>query len=220
VTRERRFRARVVLALSLAWVAAVGLGMGLLYEYSLTPGEDAGAPERWPAGTRVELAPRVPTLVMVAHPRCPCTRASIAELARLMTRLEGRIAASVLFVTPPGVDDASSITELWRSAKRIAGVRVIADPGGGEAERFGAKTSGQTILYAQDGRLLFRGGITAARAHEGDNVGSERIVSLVESSAADRSQSAVYGCPIADDGAQGFAVLALRFMTTGELPDR
>ena len=38
-------------------------------------------------------------------------------------------------------------------------------------QRFGAETSGQTLLYDRDGRLLFSGGTTGSRGHDGDNAG-------------------------------------------------
>jgi len=91
---------------------------------------------------------------------------------------------------------------------------VIVDRGGLKAAHFGAKTSGQVMLYAPRGSLEFRGGITGARAHEGDNVGSERIVALVTSGSAERDQSAVYGCAI-DDGPVRTLLASLGSALTG-----
>ena len=51
-----------------------------------------------------------------------------------------------------------------------------------------------TVLYDIQGRLLFSGGITSARGHEGDSAGLQRISSLLRTGKADRSDAPVYGC--------------------------
>ena len=55
------------------------------------------------------------------------------------------------------------------------------------------------LLYGSDGRLAFSGGLTSVRGHAGDSFGQERIVSLITTGAADRAESAVFGCPLDDD---------------------
>lgn len=192
--------------LAVAWVLAVGAGMGILLRYESRPGAPASPrSERWPEQSALRRAPGRATLVMVAHPRCPCTRASLAELARLMIRCGDRVSAHVLFVLPPGKGAAWGRTDLWRSARAIPGVDARLDPGGIEARRcFGAATSGQTFLYHENGRLLFRGGITAARGHEGDNAGSDAVAALVRDAGAHRATGAapastpVFGCALFD----------------------
>jgi hypothetical protein len=85
-----------------------------------------------------------------------------------------------------------------REAARIPGVMVAVDEDGLESERFGARTSGQVMLYGADGRLLFKGGLTAFRGHMGDSAGFQRILSLVRSGKADQATSAVFGCRLSD----------------------
>ncbi len=133
---------------------------------------------------------------MLAHPHCPCTRASVGELARLMTRCEGLLTARVLFFEPPDAPEGWVRTDLWRSAAAIPGVDVLEDESGVEAGRFGATTSGQTVLYDVNGRLLFRGGITGARGHAGDNAGRSAIVSLLTGGTAGRMETSVFGCAL------------------------
>lgn len=88
-------------------------------------------------------------------------------------------------------------TGLWSSAAAISGVMVRADIDGEAARRFGAATSGQALLYAIDGRLLFSGGITESRGHEGDNAGRSAIAALVlGAKTATPAASPVYGCPL------------------------
>jgi hypothetical protein len=86
--------------------------------------------------------------------------------------------------------------DLWTDAAAIPGVRVIADRNGSEVSRFGAATSGQTLLYDPAGRLVFNGGITAARGHFGPNDGVDAIVSLLEHGTARHHSAPVFGCSL------------------------
>ena len=61
-------------------------------------------------------------------------------------------------------------------------------------------TSGQTLLYDEDGRLAFSGGITGARAHAGDNLGRQSLVALLNREPAKRSATNVFGCPLFNAG--------------------
>jgi hypothetical protein len=188
------------------WAFAVASGIVLLWRYSSTPGVLAAPPSAWPSESTILQTPGRSTIVMMAHPRCPCTRASIAELGVLMTRVGDRARAHVLFLRPKGAVADWEKTALWQSAAAIPGVTVHSDVAGVESARFDASTSGQTVVYDSGGRLLFRGGITGARGHEGDNVGLDRIVSLVRSGRADAEQSSVFGCPLNDESEVGVLV--------------
>ena len=59
----------------------------------------------------------------------------------------------------------------YYSAAEIPGVEVVSDEDDAQSAAFGAAVSGQTLLYDREGRLIFSGGITAARGHAGDNAG-------------------------------------------------
>jgi hypothetical protein len=174
----------------------IGVGLVFLWDYENAPGPTSTPPTRWPPDSHIRLAAGQATLIMLAHPRCPCTRASVGELARLMTQAQGRVTAYVLFVKPAGASGGWEKTDLWQSAASIPGVNIIVDDGGVEAQRFRAVTSGQTILYDAEGRLLFSGGITGSRGHSGDNVGRSAIVSLLNSREAERTETFVFGCPL------------------------
>lgn len=140
---------------------------------------------------------------MLAHPHCPCTQASVGELAQIMARLQGKVAAYVLFVKPKEAGRDWEDTDLRRSAEAIPGVKVVFDPDGVEARRFGAETSGHTQLFSTDGRLLFSGGITASRGHAGDNAGESAIVALVNNQTPARTQTLVFGCALANTEKMG-----------------
>ena len=183
---------------AMVWAVVVAVGMGLLVRYSLGPGRPAHAPELWPAGTRAARTPGRPSLVMIAHPRCACTRASLGELAVLMARCPGRLSATVLFVRPQGTPVAWDRTDLRSSAEAIPGVAVITDDDGREARRFGAATSGQVLLYDTEGRLEFSGGITAGRGHSGDNAGRAALEARLLEGRGGRPTTPVFGCALFD----------------------
>ncbi len=175
------------------WVAALLGGFAVLWKYKSTPSTESTAPRHWPQASRIRLRPGRATLVMFAHPSCPCTRASIAELAQLMERLRDRLQAFVVF----SADSGNQPTDLWSSAARIDGVTALRDDEDGrEAERFGAMTSGVVVVYDAGGALLFKGGITPSRGHEGDSFGSERILALLNGGEADRADAPVFGCAL------------------------
>ena len=196
---RKSLRAWIVTASAALWLAAIGVGFGMLWKYQNSPGAAGVPPSQWPAVSRVEMGAGRATLVMAAHPHCPCTRASIGELALLMARCQGRVSAYVLFLKPRGFAEGWEKTDLWESAARIPGVTPVSDEDGIEAGRFNATTSGATMLYGVDGRLLFSGGITPSRGHSGDNNGRSAIVALVNGDMAAPAAAPVFGCPLPDE---------------------
>jgi hypothetical protein len=189
----------VVLTSITLWLLVVGVGLSFLLGYENTPGVAAKPLASWPADSQIQRTPGRATLVMLVHPHCPCSRASIGELALLMAQTQGRLEAYVLFLKPAEFSNDWEKTDLWQSAAGIPGVKPIVDYDGVEARRFHAATSGQTVLYDAEGRLLFSGGITMARGHAGDNAGRSAIVSLVNAKLAEQTETPVFGCPLFDD---------------------
>lgn len=187
-----------VLALTALWLVGVGSGTAALWRYSMTPGDPAAAPAVWPELASIHRTEGAYTLVMLVHPHCSCSRASVGELAKLMTRLGDAAEAYVLFMKPGEFEEGWEKTDLWRRVEEIPGVTAVLDEEGRGAARFGAKTSGQVVLFDPAGRLLFAGGITGGRGHEGDNIGASRLVSLVTQGRADSEQASVYGCELTD----------------------
>ena len=191
-------RRLVFIFILVLWLSVVSAGMAFVWSYNHTPGTTATAPARWPIDSRVPQIPGRDTLVVLAHPKCPCTRATVEELSKLMANCQGRLNVYVLFVEPKGSPADWHRTDLWNSAARIPGVNVLVDDDGIEANRFGAATSGQVLLYDEEGTLRFHGGITESRGHSGDNAGSQAIASLVNRGVADRDRTLVFGCPLFD----------------------
>jgi hypothetical protein len=184
------------LLLGVAWMVAVGAGLLAMLRYETERGAVLAPVPRWPADSRLQLDPDHGTLVMLAHPRCPCTRSSIDELAHIMARCQGRASAHVLFFQPADAAADWQATDLWHSASAIPGVYVVADVEGAEAKRFGAATSGHVLLFAPDGRCLFSGGITMSRGHAGDNVGRSTVLALLAGGSPDLTVVPVFGCPL------------------------
>jgi glyoxylase-like metal-dependent hydrolase (beta-lactamase superfamily II) len=180
----------------LVWGATVFAGFKLVSDYQTTPGASAEAPAQWPADSRLRRVPGRPTLVMLAHPRCACTRASLVELNQVMARVHELVTAYVLFAKPDGVPAGWEDTDLWRRAHEIPGVTPLLDEGEREARSFHAETSGQTVLYDATGRLVFSGGITLARGHVGTNPGEHRVETILTGAEPDRNDAAVFGCPL------------------------
>ena len=86
----------------------------------------------------------------------------------------------MLFLNPSEFAADWEKTDLWETASDLPGVEVVQDKDGKNAELFNAAASGQTFLYDADGQLLFKGGITSARGHSGDNAGRSAIVALLK----------------------------------------
>jgi hypothetical protein len=181
----------------LAWAAVVTAGFASLLRYKAAPGETHQPPLRWPRESRLRgpLEGR-PALVLFAHPHCPCTRASVSELARLVARVEQPVSVELVVVRPSGFEAEWDDAELRLRAATIPGATVTRDDSGKETERFRAAVSGFTVLYDGSGRLRFAGGLTASRGHEGESFGSRRVRAVLEGRAPDREDAPVFGCTL------------------------
>src|SRR5271166_3040387 len=117
-------RVFVLAGATVLWLALVSAGSAVLLDYGLTPGAAGAAPAHWPRDSALTLNRHEAPLVMIVHPHCPCSRASLSELLALMTTAAGQVKAYVLFVRPPGVPRGWERTGLWRQAAAIPGVTV------------------------------------------------------------------------------------------------
>jgi hypothetical protein len=189
-----RAKKLAMLLILLAWGMLALFGFSIIWMYSAAPGKASSAPNIWPAKSTLESRNRH-TLVLFAHPECPCTHATIAELARLMAHCQSSLTAHVLFIAPENAPADWAESELVEKANQIPGVRTHQDTSRCETALFGVHTSGTCLLYDPTGKLVFNGGLTSARGHEGDNAGSESIVDWI-SGKSGRAHTPVYGCPL------------------------
>ncbi|HEY1599792.1 MAG TPA: hypothetical protein VGG64_09335 [Pirellulales bacterium] len=196
---ETNGRKRTTLAFGLTaalWLAIVIGGAVILNLHATTPGTQSEGPPRWPDASRIVRNAHGATLLVFVHPHCPCSRTTVGELAALMGACQGRVTAQVLFVVPEAEKSNWSQNELWQAAEAIPGVRAVVDAGAIEAARFGARTSGFTLLFNEQGACLFSGGITAARGHAGDNAGRQAIVSCLIDKHPEVSRTPTFGCAL------------------------
>jgi hypothetical protein len=184
-------------AAGVLWVSLILVGFLILAQEEFTPVKAAPSVRLFPPGSAVRLASGQPTLVLFAHPRCPCTQASLHELDGILAETQNKsVSVTVVFTIPDGVPTGWEQGDLWNSARTMPGVRVIRDQGGQEAHRFDVEGSGHVLLYAASGNLLFSGGITGSRGHEGDNEGQSAVVSFILNGHAPVSHAPVFGCSL------------------------
>jgi hypothetical protein len=112
---------------------------------------------------------------MFLHPRCVCSKASLAELERLSARAGSRVQPIVVITRPPGMTGPRGFDAAVAAAGRVPHALVVRDEDGREALRFGARTSGHALLFDEGGRRTYSGGITGSRGHEGDNPSEDAL---------------------------------------------
>jgi hypothetical protein len=175
-------------AFSVVWVLVAVAGIGMLQHHAARPGDDGAPAGCWPSVTRLTLAPNRPTLILFVDANCPCSQASLTELKRVSARAAAPVATIVVI--------SGGTSRAAEDAAAGPGVRVVVDDRGLETARFGVATSGHALLFDTSGRLLFSGGITHARGHEGDSLGSAAILARIAGTESSRCDTPVFGCPI------------------------
>ena len=193
-------RRSIVLGVLTAWLAVVTGAMYGLHAYSNTDAPIIAAPTNWPSDTIINRDVSHSTLVMFLHPRCPCSEASVGELDELVT-LHPELAVRLVFVQPEYSPSTWSRGTLRDAAERIRGVQIVDDLDAQESHRFHAATSGETLLYDQDGTLMFQGGITVARGHFGDSPGRDLVQSHLRccchgGAPTEPTTAKVFGCAL------------------------
>ena len=194
-------RAVLIAALIGAWVAGIGGGLAALANYANRAPATLTAPPHWPPESALPVNSGKPTLVVFIHPKCPCSSATLAELNRVLARSHGAAhTVTVALYTPDSQPREWNRTSLRETAEQIPGVRVMDDPEGHEAARFGATNSGHAVVYSPAGELLFCGGITSSRGHEGDNAGADSVATALHGGQPAVLTTPTYGCQIASPG--------------------
>jgi hypothetical protein len=187
-----------IVGIAALWIASIAYGGWSVRRYESTPGARATTPASWPTTSAIPREADASQLVMFVHPKCSCTRASLEELAAVLTQLPGRVSAWIVIEDDraPRASGHPIDSPMDLPMAHPAHVTAIHDPHGAEARLFGALTSGHTVLYDSKGSLLFSGGITGARGHVGDNWGTKRLVSAAGHPGRLVTTHSVYGCPL------------------------
>ncbi|HEV7922156.1 MAG TPA: RedB protein [Thermoanaerobaculia bacterium] len=184
-----------ILAAAMLWTATIAVAYREMRRFESTPGLPANAPRRFPPASALTRGAGQWTLVMLVHPHCSCSRASVQELAQIVEKAPHTMRTYVLVYRPRGVPAGWERSEVWAAAARLRGVQVVMDQDGREARRFGGFTSGQTFLFDGQGALRFAGGITSLRGHAGDNRGRQDVIRIASSGTGTASHP-VFGCAI------------------------
>lgn len=168
-----------------AWAGLVAAGFAAWDRYDRTPGAPGTAPPPGP--------PTGPGVTAYLHPHCPCSRATIAELAAL-ARDRGPT-PTVAFVLPPGTEPGWESGPALDAAAR-AGLAVRCDAGGAEARANGAATSGHVVARDAAGRVAFSGGVTPARGRTGECPGRAAVAAVLAGGEPLVPDAPVFGCPL------------------------
>lgn len=182
--------------LVVGWLMASGVGLGMFWQYKTTGQEPDGSAVRWPEQTELPLASDRPTLVMFAHPLCPCTMASLHELTRLLPSCAVPPRITFVIYQPASAGPEWQTSPFVEAARALPGAEIVWDHEGNLAKQFAAGTSGQVQLYDPAGRCLFNGGITSARGHAGENAASRALLSVLQGKELALIKSPVYGCEL------------------------
>ncbi len=172
--RKRGYFTRFLL---IYWVLLILGGVFYLIRYTQTPGPSAELRSiDWPVGTYLKSPNGVSgRFIAFLHPRCACSAATLTEVERLLVRFKNKVTATVVFIRPNQASDEWVKGRLWERAMKIANLETVIDDGTASA-LFKPRTSGQTYLFDREGKLVFEGGITPSRGHEGDSPGREFIL--------------------------------------------
>lgn len=181
---------------AIVWMVATTVGLFALISYSNTSGDVGVTPVELPSSPTIRNTNGTSTLLMFIHPQCPCSQASLQQLAQIHARCHDKVTIRILFRSASESSDTWVQTRLWKSAQRIPGAIVSVDPDGRTAADFGARTSGHVLVYNADGQLVFNGGITAARGHEGDSLGTSAVIACLREGTSIQETVPVFGCDL------------------------
>ncbi len=176
------------------WFVFCVVGFAMLVSYSQTPGVQEQPPLA--ASGPESPASAAYRMVVAIHPKCVCSRATAKELAKILRDNSAKIACQILMYQPADASSEFGETWLMRQLAELPNTTISVDSEGRQAASLGMHTSGAVVLYGAAREPLFYGGITAARGHEGDSVGSESILSLVQNNPPITTCTKVYGCPL------------------------
>lgn len=188
-------RTTVVISFAIFLIAgAISFEWWQNQKYQYTPGIECAVSCRWPTDSKLFRPFNKPCLVVFVHEECPCTRATLTELMKVATKCRDRVSIEIVFIDYELKSHAIR-ADLLRTAKEIPSARILsARPN--EARLFGATTSGYVALYNQGGSLVYHGGITDGRGHEGDNLGEDSLVSWITKGIGPVHEQPTYGCEL------------------------
>jgi hypothetical protein len=195
VSLRRSIVTTTLVAAAIVWAVTIGAMVRAIRRFEATPGRQAVALPSWPAASRIPRAPGEWRLVMLVHPQCSCSRASIEELRRIIEKSPASLQTYVVVYRPSDFPAGWERTDVFTAAAKLPRTHIVLDPDGHEANVFQGFVSGQTFLYDGDGRLRFSGGITLLRGEAGFNGGSAGVMQIVRTGKGN-GEHPVFGCAI------------------------
>lgn len=193
IKSRSNFRLQIAIAL---WLAIGAAGMSWLHNYASTAGPATTCAKQWPDDLRLPRTEGVATLVVFIHPHCSCTTSTLQELERLLADVTDSVQTVFVFGIPQSTETNWVESTLWNRTGKITSSRRVLDPGGSLASRFGALNSGHCLLFSPAGDLVFEGGVTSSRAHEGEAYGRVAIRQLLNGNDPITRHTPVFGCEL------------------------
>jgi hypothetical protein len=167
-----------------AWATALVFSFHLATSWDFKPGPGAVRRPKPSVGTRE------PLLIVVLHSQCPCSLATVENLIDLPGSVLAHLKIHLVFTGPdPRNSPVDSRARVLENVEREYSdeADVLA--------RFGAQTSGQAYLYNRRGDLVFTGGLTDSRGHEGESSGVSAIQRTVAGQPC-APGAPVFGCAL------------------------
>jgi hypothetical protein len=173
-----------------------------LFTHTYQPAPAHGSVMVWPRGVDSISLDRKgensQKIVVFAHPGCPCTRATLAELEEALTHGPADTAATIVFVTaglPEALVDGS---DTIAQAQQMNRVTVVIDSDANLAAQFGATISGEVFVFDAAGQRTFHGGITTGRGHRGRSSSRDHFEQAIrgQSDAANSTAQPAVDCPV------------------------
>lgn len=177
----------MIRALVAIWLSSLCLGHLAWMVHDLTPGPG-------PKGNPTLDPSEAWQMEVYLHPRCGCSTATVGAVAEVVRSAQVPLRVRFAFLQPLEGADGWERTDLWRDAEAIPGAEIETDLDGTAARRAGAITSGSVLLYAPNGELAFRGGVTAARGSSASCEGRRMVQEILSGRSCESSEAPVFGC--------------------------
>jgi len=193
---------RTITIASVIWLSCIAVFIPSLLDHMAKPGANAVLNlETWPSISPISPAEDGQTLLLFAHPQCPCTLATLAELERLLVYPIPTQFHAILVLPVPedhahNQATATSHSAVLNYASQIPGLTVTIDNEAEITRAFGIRTSGHCLLYGKDKTLLYSGGLTPLRGHEGPCEGNIALSQCLIGKIPSSRYAPVFGCAL------------------------
>ena len=190
----------------LLWLAMIGYGFFLLFQHDTSALEPQALDSivasdiqdvSWVSEVDLRPASGKFNLIVAIHPKCPCTRNTLAEIERIQARFVEKCELTFL-VTLPGGKPEEEI-EQWRNsgtvqlATSMPNAAVWFEDANELTTRLGLNSSGAVVVLDELGQIRFAGGITAGRSCAMENPGSQAVVRILRGDEQPLISTPVFG---------------------------